>query len=484
MAIKHGKIKNKKAYSSGKGFNISVIVMMTILFCQGTTKAQTLYSLTRIFLDIQKQNQFEDLAEVKERLFLESKYTKDKYSILFSGKIDLNYFYGGFPRFQGLFDLHEIYLSTSLKNASISFGRKIVSLGIVDNSPYDAISRPDFREGFFNLTDPNFLKTPGIILDSIMFIGNSTLRIIYEPFFTPPLFYDIKSDWAIMNWNFLNNAFEGDKNSEQLKNVLDGQFSPVVKNYPSRIEDALKTFGLGLYFSSKYEKLQFALLGYTGYSIFPMPFFDSLFLQELERMPGTPEEKLSNISATEILEPASRGESFLKLEPRRYHITGGGWSYEIANFLLKNDLALYLMADLPDENLKIREFSLLSFALDAEREIIPNLIIIPSVRGIINFSPQNIILIKKGNIFPSISVRYEFYIKNYSFSFTANLSPDVPLEIPLSIRSFFSFISAVWKPTDLIEVSGGAIILGGKDISVFGFFKNNSAIFISSKIFF
>jgi hypothetical protein len=205
------------------------------------------YSLTRFFFDLKKDNSFEDLAEFKQRLFLETNYKpSEKFSILFSGKLDLNYFYGGFSRFQNFFDVHEAYFSFSGESFLISGGRKIVSWGICDGSPLDVVNRPDFRDGIF--AEQRFLKTPGILLDFSLLFGSSSFQVVYEPFFTPPQFVDIKGDWAIMNWWSLYVAFEGDKNSDQLKTLLDGQFQPIVKKYPSLFSDLLKSFGLGFYF--------------------------------------------------------------------------------------------------------------------------------------------------------------------------------------------------------------------------------------------
>jgi hypothetical protein len=213
---------------------------------------------------LRKDNSFEDLAEFKQRLFLETNYKpSEKFSILFSGKLDLNYFYGEFSRFQNFFDVHEAYFSFSGESFLISGGRKIVSWGICDGSPLDVVNRPDFRDGIF--VEQRFLKTPGILLDFSLLFGSSSFQVVYEPFFTPPQFVDIKGDWAIMNWRSLYVAFEGDKNSDQLKTLLDGQFQPIVKKYPSLLSDLLKSFGLGFYFSSRLELLQLAFAGYTGF---------------------------------------------------------------------------------------------------------------------------------------------------------------------------------------------------------------------------
>lgn len=440
--------------------------------------SSSFYSLTRFFLDLKKDNSFEDLAEFKQRFFLETNYKpSEKFSILFSGKLDLNYFYGGFSRFQNFFDVHEAYFSFSGEIFSLSGGRKIVSWGICDGSPLDVVNRPDFRDGIF--AEQKFLKTPGILLDLSLLFGSSSLQVVYEPFFTPPQFVDIKGDWAIMNWRSLYIAFEGDKSSDQLKPLLDGQFQPVVKKYPSLFSDLLKSFGLGFYFSSRMELLQLVFAAYTGFG-FPLPFFDPVFSQEFARTPGTLEQKL-DISAAEILEPASRGESFLKLEPKRYYMLGGGWSYDISGFLLKNDLAFFV-SPLPDLNLNIKNFPLLSLAFDIEKEIIPNLISIAGTRTTINLSRDKIVFLERGIILPSISLRYEIYFGQSSLSLLPVFILDIPIESPKIRGNFFVFTS-LFKPYDFLEISVGLFLLSGKRTSPFGFFKDNSSVLFSLKLY-
>jgi hypothetical protein len=441
--------------------------------------SSSFYSLTRFFFDLKKDNSFEDLAEFKQRLFLETNYKpSEKFSILFSGKLDLNYFYGGFSRFQNFFDVHEAYFSFSGESFLISGGRKIVSWGICDGSPLDVVNRPDFRDGIF--AEQKFLKTPGILLDFSLLFGSSSFQVVYEPFFTPPQFIDVKGDWAIMNWRSLYVAFEGDKNSDQLKPLLDGQFQPIVKKYPSLLSDLLKSFGLGFYFSSRLELLQIAFAGYTGFS-FPLPFFDPVFSQEFARTPGSLEQKL-NISAAEILEPASRGESFLKLEPKRYYMLGGGWSYDISGFLLKNDLAFFF-SPLPDSNLNIKNFPIISLAFDIEKEIISNLISIAGTRTTINLSRDKIMFLERGIILPSISLRYEIYFGQSSLSLLPAFILDIPIGSP-KIRGNFFVFSGSFKPYDFLEISGGLFLLSGKRTSPFGFFKDNSSIMFSVRLSF
>jgi hypothetical protein len=283
-----------------------------------------------------------------------------------------------------------------------------------------------------------------------------------------------------MSWRSLYVAFEGDKNSDQLKPLLDGQFQPIVKKYPSLFSDLLKSFGLGFYFSSMVELLQIAFVGYTGFS-FPLPFFDTVFSQEFARTPGSLEQKL-DISAAEILEPASRGESFLKLEPKRYYMLGGGWSYGISGFLLKNDLAFFL-SPLPDLNLNIKNFPILSFAFDVDKEVIPNLTLVLGTRGTINLSKDKIVFLERGAIFPSVLLRYEIYIGQSSLSLLPAFILDIPIESPKIRGNFFVFTGS-FKPYDFLEISGGLFLLSGKRTSPFGFFKDNSSIMFSVRLSF
>jgi len=455
---------------------IFISIFFFFVFRSTAFSAETFYSLTRFFVDLKKDNNFEDIFEARQRLFLEATYEPSKsLSFLISGRGDINYFVGGFSRAGYLFRIHELYFSLTFGNSVFSFGRKILSWGISDGSPLDVVNRPDFSEGLFS--EPRFSKVPGILFDFTHSTGRSTIEFMYEPFFTPPDINDISSDWAILSWRSLYRAFEGDKSSDQLKNLLSGQISPVVKDYPSKITDLLMSFGLGLNFSTSLDLLSLLFVAYTGFGIFPVPFFDSVFLQDIQMSPG--EITQFDISAAEIVEPLSRGESFVKLVPKRYYVLGGGWSYELSGFLIKNDIAFYLLADLPDEKLKVREFNLFSFAFDVEREIIPNLIVIPGIRGIINMMADiNPFIVKRGVLLPSLSGRYETYLGLHTISFLLGTFLDIPLNSP-SLRSWFVFPGVSWKPSDKIELSLGGIIMGGDEISLFGFFKDNSAITFS-----
>lgn len=443
--------------------------------------SESLYFLSRFYLDLEKEDNFEDIFEFRQRFFLEQNYSiKDSLSFNFSGKLDLIYSYGGFSRFSYYFNLFEFYLNIPFGSANVFAGRKIVSWGVVDGSPLDVINRPDFSEGFFN--EPRFFKTPSIISQFVWFSGNSSFDFVYEPFFTPPTFFDIGGDWAILNWKVLNSSFEGDKENTQLNNLLNGLVSPIVKAYPDKITNLLLSFGLGFQYKTSFDNLNLSFVSYSGSSIFPLPFFEQTFVDYFERSPRGFSENF-DISALEILEPASRGEPFIRLEPRRYYLVGAGWSYDINGYLLKNDLAFYLMNDLPNQNLKIKEFNLFSWALDLEREVIPNLFLIPSFRGFVKISPvDQIIIFKNGVFLPSISGRYEFFIGNSSLSFLGNLVLDVPLELD-SIRSHFFVFSTTWKPKDFIELSIFSYIFGGKEVSFFGFFKNNSALSFWTKFY-
>ncbi|MCS7212709.1 MAG: hypothetical protein NZ927_00565 [Candidatus Calescibacterium sp.] len=438
--------------------------------------------MTRFYRDFKKEDSFEDIFEIKQRFFIEQRYniTEESFFFNFSGKIDLDYFQGGFNRFSYSVYLYEFYFGMSFGNFNLSAGRKIVTWGIVDGSPLDVVNRPDFSEGLFN--EPRFLKTPSIVTQLIGFSGSSSIDFVYEPFFTPPNFADIGGDWAILNWSSLNSSFEGDRSNPQLKNILNGLVSPIVRSYPKEITEMLLSFGAGFQFKTSFENLNFAFVSYTASSIFPIPFFEQTFIDYFERSPQTFSEKF-NISALEIVEPASRGEPFIRLEPRRYYLLGGGWSYDIDGYLLKNDLAFYLLNDLPDENLKVREFNIMSWAVDLEREIIPNFFVIPSFRGILKLSPANdIIVVENGVFLPSFSARYEFFIGNSSISLLGNLVLDVPFD--LDIRSYFSVVSFGWKPVDTIELSILSYIFGGDQISLFGFFENNSALSLWIRLYF
>lgn len=465
-----------------KRFISCLLLLLFSLLHTQKSFSYTLYSLTRFFADIKKEDDFEDIFELKQRLFLEYRHDLADGSIFFdlSGKFEIDYFVGGFSRLSSSFDLFELYLGLSYENLNFSLGRKIVAWGTVDSSPLDVINRPNFSEGFFN--EPKFLKVPSLILQGLWVFGDSSVDLVYEPFFNPPIFYDVGNDWAILNWNVLNDSFDGDKENAQLKNILSGLVSPVVKNYPEKLTEVLMSFGVGFQFKTSLDNLNLSFVSYTGSSFFPVPFFEQTFVNYFERSPRPISEKLE-ISALEIVEPASRGEAFVEFKPTRYYVVGSGWSYDIDGYLVKNDLAMYLLADLPDENMRIREFNILSWAFDVEREIIPNLFVIPSFRGVVDLSPQRkIMLIENGVFLPALNGRYEFFIGNSSFSFLGSFVLDVPFE--LDIRSYFIILSATWKPKDVIEISSFSYILGGEKVSLFGFLKNNSAISLWLKLYF
>lgn len=434
---------------------------------------EVFYSLSRFFAGIKKDNSFEDFASFHQRFFLESSYKPTSaLNFLFSGNIDLSYFYGGFSRYEFSMNLHELYLSYFMEHIKLSFGRKIINWGNVENSPVDIVNRPDFSEGFFN--EPRFSKVPGVLLDFVWMGENSSLNLIYEPFFTPPKFLDTGSNWALLSWSSLYSSFEGDKDNSQLRLLVDRQIAPVVKAYPSKLSDVLKSFGLGGNFYTRLDNLSLSFVAYSGFSIFPLPFFDDVFLSDFARTPGRLSSKF-DISSAEILEPLSRGEPFVKLEPKRYYVGGGGWSYDISGYLLKSDIAFYLLADFPDNNLRVKEFNLFSFAFDIEREVIPNLFVIPSFRGFFNLSSGEILLIEKGTFLPSLSFRYEFYVGNSSFNLLGSSVLDIPVKSK-DLRSYFILGSLGYRPIDLLEVSINGYIFGGEEISLFGFFKKNSAI--------
>ena len=461
-------------------FSYSFVILLVIsVGIPSYVSAQTFYSLTRFFADVRKDNSFEDLFELRQRFFLEATYEpSETISLLISGRADINYFSGGFSRMNYLFRIHEVYFNFMSGDSIFSFGRKVVSWGVVDGSPLDVVNRPDFTEGLFS--EPRFSKVPAILFEFTHSFGESTIDIIYEPFFTPPDINDMAGDWAILNWRSLFRAFDGDRDNDQLKNLLSGQFSPVVRDYPDELTELLLSFGLGGYLSSAFDTLSLSFVAYTGFEIFPVPVFDSVFLADLQRFPEGLRQ--IDISAAEIVEPLSRGESFVKLVPRRYYVVGGGWSYDLSGYLLKNDIAFYLLADIPDENLKVREFNLFSFAFDVEREIIPNFILIPGVRGIINLGDISPFIIGDGVISPSFSARYEVYIGVQSISFLVSAISDVPLDTfpdNPKIRSWFLLPSITWKPQDKIELSAGGIFLGGDEISLFGIFRENSAFMFS-----
>ena len=462
-------------------FSRNLIPVLLIVFFSypSYVLGQTFYSLTRFFADVREDNSFEDLFELRQRFFLEATYEpSETIALLISGRADINYFSGGFSRVSYLFRVHEVYFNLISGDSIFSFGRKIVSWGVVDGSPLDVVNRPDFTEGFFS--EPRFTKVPAILFEFTHSFGESTIDIVYEPFFTPPDINDMAGDWAILNWRSLYRAFDGDRENDQLKNLLSGQFSPVVRDYPDDLTELLLSFGLGGYFSTTLDTLSLSFAAYTGFEIFPVPVFDSVFLADLQRFPEGLRQ--IDISAAEIVEPLSRGESFVKLVPRRYYVVGGGWSYDLSGYLLKNDIAFYLFVDIPDEKLKVREFNIFSFAFDVEREVIPNFILIPGVRGIINLGERKPFIIGNGVISPSFSARYETYIGVQSISFLMSVVSDIPLDtLPerFKIRSWFFLPSIVWKPQDKIELSAGGIFLGGDEISLFGMFKENSAFMFS-----
>ncbi len=445
-----------------------------------SASGQTFYSLTRFFFDLKKENGFEDISDFRQRFFFEYSKENRRFGITFSGKIDINYFFGGFPRFEQELRIHELYITYFREESILSVGKKIISWGNTDGSPLDVVNRPDFTEGFFN--EPRFTKNPSFVISFLRTFGNNSIEFIYEPFFTPPLFKDIGGDWALLNWGALNSAFQGDKNDTNLKTIVDGQINPVVKAYPSDIEDVLMSFALGLYFSSRVGVLTYSTAAYTGYSVFPVPFFDELFVADFARTPGTLSQKF-DVSALEFLEPVQRGESFVKLLPKRYYMLGGGGAYDISGYLIKGDVALYLLANIPDENLFIREFNILSISLDIEREVIPNLFLIPGIRGIVKISPQQkLMLISNGIALPTITSRYEFYLGTQNLSILGNLALDIPSD-KINIRSSVFSVFATWKPRDIIELSLGLINLSGDDVSLFGFFKENSAFSFSLRLY-
>lgn len=456
-------------------------LLLLLLLCKSEALSYSLYSLTRFFVDTRKENNFEDVFEIKQRLFLEERFDIVEGTSFFnlSGKLDLNYFIGGFSRFSYSFDLFELYTSLSFGGFNIYTGRKIVSWGITDGSPFDVINRPDLSEGFFN--EPKFLKVPSVLAQIIWVTENLSLELVYEPFFNPPVFYDVGGDWALMSWESLHDSFDGDDQNPQLKNILNGLFSPIVRAYPEKLTDILMSFGLGAQAKTRFENLDLLFVSYTGGSIFPVPFFDQSFLNYFERQHQPTSEKL-DISALEVLEPVSDGRPFLKLEPRRYYLVGPAFSYDIDGYLIKSDIAFYLMNDLPNENMRIKEYNLLSWAIDLEREVIPNLIIIPSFRGILNLSQDDIIIIERGVLLPSFTGRYEFFIGNSSLSIVGNIALDVPFEA--EIRSHLVILSLSWKPTDTIEISSNSYILGGDRVSLFGFLKSNSAVSLWLRMYF
>jgi hypothetical protein len=161
---------------------------------------------------------------------------------------------------------------------------------------------------------------------------------------------------------------------------------------------------------------------------------------------------------------------------------GGGWSYDISGFLLKNDLAFFF-SPLPDLNLNIKNFPIISLAFDIEKEIIPNLISIAGTRTTINLSRDKIIFLERGIILPSISLRYEIYFGQSSLSLLPAFILDIPIESP-KIRGNFFVFSGSFKPYDFLDISGGLFLLSGKRTSPFGFFKDNSSIMFSVRLSF
>ena len=442
------------------------------------------YYLSRAFLDVKKDNPAEDIFELRQRIFTEFSGERGRARFTLSARTDLNWFEGKFSRVEFSFRPFEFYALFDFDRFSVSFGRQVVSWGKTDGSPFDVINRPDITEGFF--TEQRFVKVPSILLNFSTFFDDSNLQVVYEPFFTPPDFLKVNSDWALLNWSSIARSRAILEDDERIKAVLNGTFDPFLEEYPEKLTELLLSFGLGVRFDTLFGETGVALYLYTGYEQFPTIYFNEGFRADLATQPGNPIDNLSTIDVAEVVIPVAQGENFLVLRPSRFWIAGIGIEREIFGFLAKADIGGYFDTSALDPFLNVVEHNFAVGSVQIEKQFSLLGFDVFPVFGVKSFIPvpqRELLIFEKGLFVPSLLVRAERWIFARQFTLISAFAWDFP-RISRIARSFITVQSVSFSLTDNLTLTAGVLLMEGKRISLFGFFKENSALFLNVRLSF
>ena len=415
------------------------------------------YTSTRAFIDINKNffkgTSFEDIVELRQRFFARLDWSPyDNLLFAISGKADLNYYWGGFNRGEG----------------------QIISWGKTDFSPLDVFSKYDLREGL--LFEQELVKIPVFSLRLRKTFDYFSFDLGFEPFWTRPRYKTVGSDWAFLSWSSLQRS-TSDKND--IKPLLDGTFNPFVEDFPKA---DLSSFSTGIWTDFFLEGFDFGFLVFTGYDIFPLPFFDEGFLAGVKRQPGKPEEKLSDISMAEIFSPMiSEQKPFITLRPSRFWVLGGGASTEIKGFIVKSDIGFFIDTKFIDDNLLVLPLPALNLAFQIEKEIFNDFFAIPSIRELMVVTEKKLFALGNFNSFPSILIRYVFLD---DFEILGGTILDLRPDTATTVRSYSHSAGITYSYKDNMKLSAGFLLLDGERISPFGLLKENSVFSFSFKYIF
>jgi len=153
---------------------------------------------TRLAVDTNNENEFEDDGYGHAELILESTYKpNNRFQMVFS--VDVDYFgYADSGDVDNDFGLrfHDVYINFAHPRFNLKLGNQVVRWGKTDGySPLDNLNPEDYRDGIAGRREDRKLPIP--IANLEIYHGQTTIQGIFIPCFFGPEFDLTGTDWAM-----------------------------------------------------------------------------------------------------------------------------------------------------------------------------------------------------------------------------------------------------------------------------------------------